>query len=83
MLFENSSVVVIGAMVQYSNVYGTNVYPGIEFNTPLVRSLRLYGSAGLGSRNPSFTDLYYTDRANIGNRSLKPEQAFNSEIGLK
>jgi vitamin B12 transporter len=83
MMFENSAVVVVGAMVQYSNVYGTNVYPGIEFNTPLVRSLRLYGSAGLGSRNPSFTDLYYSDRANMGNRSLKPEQAFNSELGLK
>ena len=83
MMFENSSVVVSGAMVQYSNAYGTNVYPGIEFNTPLVRALRLYGSAGLGSRNPSFTDLYYSDRANIGNRSLKPEQAFNSEMGLK
>ena len=83
MMFENSSVVVVGAMVQYSSVYGTNVYPGLEFNTPLVRSLRLYGNVGLGSRNPSFTDLYYSDRLNVGNRSLKPEQAFNSEIGLK
>ncbi len=83
LIFENSAVVVIGAMAQYSNVFGLNVYPGIEFSTPLVRSLRLFGNAGLGSRNPSFTDLYYSDRANQGNPSLKPEQAVNSELGVK
>lgn len=81
--FENSAVVVIGAMAQYSNVFGLNVYPGIEFSTPLLRSLRLFGNAGLGSRNPSFTDLYYSDRSNMGNPSLKPEQAVNSELGFK
>ena len=83
LIFENSAVVVIGAMAQYSNAFGLNIYPGIEFSTPLVQSLRLFGNAGLGSRNPSFTDLYYSDRANQGNASLEPEQAMNTELGLK
>ena len=83
LMFENSAVVVIGAMAQYSNVFGLNVYPGLEFSTPILQSLRLFGNVGLGSRNPSFTDLYYSDRANLGNPSLKPEQALNAELGLK
>ena len=83
LMFENSAVVVIGAMAQYSTVFGLNVFPGLEFSTPVVKSLRLFGNAGLGSRNPSFTDLYYSDRANLGNASLKPEQALNTEMGLK
>jgi iron complex outermembrane receptor protein len=82
-MFENSSVVVIGAMAQYSNEFGMNVYPGLEFSTPILQWLRLFGNVGLGSRNPSFTDLYYSDRANLGNPSLKPEQALNSELGVK
>lgn len=81
--FENSTVVVVGAMAQYSAAYGVNVYPGLEFSTPVYKQLRLFGNTGLGSRNPSFTDLYYSDRANIGNQHLKPEQAFNSELGFK
>jgi iron complex outermembrane receptor protein len=83
LMFENSTVVVIGAMAQFSNVFGLNVYPGLEFSTPLAQALRLFGNLGLGSRNPSFTDLYYSDRANQGNPSLKPEQALNAELGLK
>ena len=83
LLFENSAVVVIGAMVQYSRPFGVNVYPGLEFSSPIVQSLRVFGNAGLGSRNPSFTDLYYSDRANSGNPYLKPENAFNSEVGFK
>jgi vitamin B12 transporter len=83
LMFENSAVVVIGAMAQYSAVFGLNVFPGIEFSSPIYKSLRLFGNAGLGSRNPSFTDLYYSDRANLGNPSLKPEQALNTEIGMK
>jgi iron complex outermembrane receptor protein len=83
MIFENSAVVVIGAMAQYSSVFGLNIYPGLEFSAPVLKSLRLFGNVGLGSRNPSFTDLYYSDRANQGNPSLKPEQALNAELGVK
>jgi iron complex outermembrane receptor protein len=81
--FSNSAVVVVGAMAQYSAAYGLNVYPGLEFSTPVFKQMRLFGNTGLGSRNPSYTDLYYSDRANLGNQHLKPEQAFNSELGLK
>ena len=83
MVFENSAVVVIGAMAQYSQSFGLNVYPGLEFSSPIFQSLRMFGNVGLGSRNPSFTDLYYSDRANNGNPYLNPERAFNSEFGFK
>jgi len=72
-----------GANVQVNSDYGFRVYPGLEWSNPLGNHLRLFANAGSGSRLPTYTDLYYSDRANIGNANLRPEWAWNAEAGLR
>jgi iron complex outermembrane receptor protein len=48
----------------------------------LSKTLRLRGSAGHGFRLPTYTDLYYSDPATLGNAALKPESSWSYEGGL-
>ena len=48
----------------------------------LNESLKLRSAFGYGFRLPSYTDLYYSDPATVGNPGLKPESAWNYEAGL-
>ncbi len=43
--------------------------------------LRLRASGGYGFRLPTYTDLYYSDPATLGNANLKPESAWSGEAG--
>ena len=43
--------------------------------------LKLRGSVSRSFRLPTYTDLYYSDPANIGNPNLKPESAWDFEGG--
>jgi iron complex outermembrane receptor protein len=43
--------------------------------------LRLRASASRAFRLPTYTDLYYSDPANLGNPLLKPESAWSFEAG--
>ncbi|MDQ1694039.1 MAG: vitamin transporter [Acidobacteriaceae bacterium] len=43
--------------------------------------LRLRGSLSHGFRLPSYTDLYYSDPATVGNPTLKPETSWSYEGG--
>lgn len=47
----------------------------------LGKGLRLRASASRGFRLPTYTDLYYSDPANLGNPLLKPESAWDFEGG--
>jgi outer membrane receptor protein involved in Fe transport len=40
------------------------------------------GQLGVAFRVPTYTDLYYSDPATVGNPDLRPEQALNFEGGL-
>jgi iron complex outermembrane receptor protein len=46
------------------------------------RTIRLRGSAGHGFRLPTYTDLYYSDPATLGNAALKPESSWSYEGGI-
>jgi len=48
----------------------------------LTKTIRLRGSAGHGFRLPTYTDLYYSDPATVGNPALKPESSWSYEGGL-
>ncbi len=48
----------------------------------LKSSLKLKGSVSRAFRLPSYTDLYYSDPANIGNPNLRPESAWDFEGGV-
>ena len=46
------------------------------------QELKLKGSIARSFRIPSFTELYYSDSANIGNPNLKLEKSNNFSLGL-
>jgi len=55
--------------------------PAIAAGLWLTNTLRLRASASRAFRLPTYTDLYYSDPANIGNPLLKPESAWDFEGG--
>jgi iron complex outermembrane receptor protein len=55
--------------------------PHLAGNLRLTNQLKLRASGGYGFRLPTYTDLYYSDPATIGNANLKPESAWSGEGG--
>jgi outer membrane receptor protein involved in Fe transport len=55
--------------------------PTVAGGVWLRSGLRLRASASRGFRLPTYTDLYYSDPANRGNPSLKPESGWDFEFG--
>ena len=47
----------------------------------VAKNLKLRASGGYGFRIPTYTDLYYSDPATLGNPNLKPESAWTSDAG--
>ncbi|MEZ4799336.1 MAG: TonB-dependent receptor [Flavobacteriales bacterium] len=82
-VFSNSAQITAGINAQHNNDYGWNFYPGIEASTPVFYKTKIFANAGLANRLPTYTDLYYSDSGNIGNSNLKPENAFNTEFGVR
>ncbi len=55
--------------------------PHLAGSYRLTNQLKLRASGGYGFRLPTYTDLYYSDPATIGNPNLKPESAWSGETG--
>ncbi len=55
--------------------------PHLAGSVRLAHQLKLRASGGYGFRLPTYTDLYYSDPATIGNANLKPESAWSGEGG--
>jgi len=55
--------------------------PHLAGSLRLANQLKLRASSGYGFRLPTYTDLYYSDPATIGNSNLKPESAWSGEAG--
>ncbi len=72
-----------GLSFNYYSDFGSNFLPGIDIGFRISNDLKLFANAGYTYRTPSFTDLYYSDPANIGNENLLPESAFTYEGGIK
>jgi len=73
-----------GAYANYNSDYKWQVYPGLDASYALTDALKIVGNIGTSQRLPSFTDLYLNQRpGNIGNPNLTPENAFQSEAGIK
>ena len=56
--------------------------PGLDVLWRLTQRLKLYANVGSTFRVPSYTELYYRDRFNIGDPNLEPERAIALELGL-
>lgn len=72
-----------GLQLNYYSDFGTNLFPGVDAGYMLTNTVRLFANAGYTYRVPTYTDLYYSDPANVGNPDLQPEYAFSYEAGLK
>jgi len=57
--------------------------PNVAAGYALSSRFRLRGSVAHAYRLPTYTDLYYSDPANIGNPNLRPETAWSYEGGLE
>ncbi len=65
----------------YYENWGTQFFPGIDAGYQITETIRLFSSVGRSFRVPSFTDLFYSGVANMGNAHLKPEKALSGELG--
>ncbi|MGE4567688.1 MAG: TonB-dependent receptor plug domain-containing protein [Bacteroidales bacterium] len=73
-----------GIMTNHLSELGNwSTFPGLDFQIRLFGGLRYYGSVGASLRLPTFTDLYYQGRENVGNPHLKPEKSLSWESGFK
>jgi outer membrane cobalamin receptor len=55
--------------------------PTISGGFWLTQSLKFRASVSRGFRMPSYTDLYYSDPATVGNAALAPESAWSFDAG--
>ena len=55
--------------------------PELAGGLRVAKNLKLRASGGYGFRIPTYTDLYYSDPATLGNPNLKPESAWTSDAG--
>ena len=82
--YSTHKINISAGMLAYCNSdYGIKTYPGVDISYALPWNLRWFFSVSKTLRLPTYTDLYYSDPANIGNPDLKPEQAMNYETGFK
>ena len=84
-LLKGNWAVSAGIMANYitGSDLGINFFPGLDLAYGLTKNLKVYGSVNRSLRMPTFTDLYYSDPANVGNPALKPETANSLEGGFK
>lgn len=71
------------AFAYYYSDWGWQVWPALNVGYKPGDVWRTFGTIGRAFRVPTYTELYYTSPANIGNPNLKPEEAITYEIGAE
>ena len=79
---EKRAVCNVGLRLDHYENWGWQTSPSLSIGYKLNPDFRLKASGGRCFRIPSFTDLYYSSPANIGNENLTPEKAWTAETGL-
>ncbi|KEY19786.1 TonB-dependent receptor plug domain-containing protein [Kaistella antarctica] len=62
---------------------GDFFYPGLDIGFDFNENHKIYGNVAKVNRIPTFTDLFYVSKTEIGNPDLKPENAISSELGYR
>jgi vitamin B12 transporter len=62
---------------------GNFFYPGLDVGYNFNPSNKIYGNISRVSRVPSFTDLFYVSKTEVGNINLQPENAVSAEVGYQ
>lgn len=66
----------------YSNE-GNFFYPGLDIGYDFNSNHKIYGNVSKVHRVPTFTDLYYSSKTEMGNVNLVPENAVSAEVGYQ
>lgn len=72
-----------GVLLLNVSDFGFRAFPGLDVGLDLSSGVKLFANAGLTTRVPTYTDLYYQDSGSVGNAELEEERAFTMELGLK
>jgi iron complex outermembrane receptor protein len=72
-----------GAREEFYSETNDQFSPTISAGVWLKAGWKLKGSVGRAFRLPTYTDLYYSDPATVGNPNLQPETAWSYEGGLQ
>lgn len=79
-----NTFIAFGVLANWNSDYeDIDLYPGIDLAYDLTPTLKAIASVNQANRLPTFTDMYYSGPANLGNAALLPEKATSYEIGLK
>lgn len=82
-LFNDKLDVTPGVAVTYFSDFKFHAFPGLDIGYRLNEFFKIYGNTGYTYRIPTYTDLFYSDPATLGNADLQPEEALSAEIGGK
>lgn len=58
-------------------------FPGVDASMKFLPGWTAFAAIDKGMRLPTYTDLYYQGANNTGNPDLKPEEAVNTELGIR
>ena len=73
----------IGINGTYNTRFGHHLAGGANIGYDFHQGGTLYANANRSLRMPTFTDLYYNAGNQLGNRALKPEEAWLLSVGYK
>ena len=73
----------IGINGTYNTQFGHHLGGGANIGYSFKKAGTLYTNANRSLRMPTFTDLYYNAGNQLGNRNLKPEEAWLLSVGYK
>ena len=73
----------IGINGTYNTQFGHHLGGGANIGYAFKKAGTIYVNANRSLRMPTFTDLYYNAGNQLGNRNLKPEEAWLLSIGYK
>ncbi len=79
--FKSFMIIANAFAYDYSSI-GWEIWPGINLGYDVVKNVRIYASVGKAFRIPTYTELYYSSPASVGNPDLKYEQTINYEAGI-
>lgn len=82
-LFGDKLDVTPGVAVTYFSDFKFHAFPGLDVGFRLNEFFKIYGNTGYTYRIPTYTDLFYSDPATLGNANLQPEEALSAELGGK
>ena len=72
-----------GISINYFSDFKFHAFPGVDVGYAISDAFKAYANVGYTYRVPTYTDLYYVGRTDLGNANLEPEKALSEEVGLK